>query len=134
MGMRNGRRGTIATGVAAVAILGALAVGPVANAGTRTVVARGTCSGESHWRLALVQDHGRIGLSFSVIEGVRGDPWRVRILHNRHVIFRGLQVTHGEEGAFTIRLSTRNTPGPDLFRARARNLQTDEVCRGRAAI
>ena len=101
---------------------------------TRHVVARGPCSGDSHWRLVLVQDHGTIAVGYMVVQGVVGDVWRVRVAHNRHIIFRGLQVTHGDDGSFAFRLLTRNTPGPDFFRARARNLATDEVCRGRAVI
>jgi len=84
--------------------------------------------------MVLVQDHGRIGVGFKVVQGVVGDVWRVKIAHNRHIIFRAFQVTHGENGSFAVRAWTRNTPGPDFFRARARNLSTDEVCRGRAII
>jgi hypothetical protein len=98
------------------------------------VSARGSCSGESHWRLMLVKVDGRIGVGFQVIQGAEGDTWRVGIVHNRQVIFRGLRETHGERGAFAVRVWTRNTSGPDFFRARARNLATDELCRARAVI
>jgi hypothetical protein len=130
--MRKGWR-AIRTSIVAVAAVGLLAATP-AVAHTRVVVARGPCSADSHWRLVLVQDHGKITVGYKVVQGVVGDAWRVRIAHNRHVIFRGLQVTHGDHGSFAFRVLTRNTRGPDLFRARARNLATDEVCRGWAAI
>jgi hypothetical protein len=130
--MRRGARsvGAAIVSVATVALLAA----PPAAAHTRMVVARGPCSGDSHWRLVLVKDHHRIGVGFKVVQGVVGDKWRVKILHNRHVVFRGLQVTHGDQGSFAVRVWTRNFRGPDFFRARARNLSTDEVCRGRAVI
>jgi hypothetical protein len=129
--MRRGWRAIRAT-IVAVAVTGLLAAPAAAH--TRMVVARGPCSGDSHWRMVLVQDHGRIGVGFKVVQGVVGDVWRVKIAHNRHIIFRALQVTHGENGSFAVRAWTRNTPGPDFFRARARNLSTDEICRGRAII
>ena len=96
-----------------------LARGDPAVAHTRVVVARGPCSADSHWRLVLVQDHGKITVGYKVVQGVVGDAWRVRIAHNSHVIFRGVQVTHGDHGSFAFRVLTRNTRGPDLFRARA---------------
>jgi hypothetical protein len=123
----------IRTMIVAVAAISLLAATP-AIATTRQVVARGPCSGDSHWRLVLVQDHGTIAVGFQVVQGVVGDVWRVRVAHDRRIIFRGLQVTHGDDGSFAFRLLTRNTPGPDFFRARARNLSTDEVCRSRAVI
>lgn len=132
--MRSGWRGTVMATIAAVAIVGLLTMAPVATANTRMVSARGTCSGESHWRLMLVKADRGIGVGFRVIQGVGGNIWRVRIVHNRHVIFRGLRATHGERGSFAVRAWARNTRGPDLFRAQARNLATDELCRARALI
>jgi hypothetical protein len=116
-----------------VALIGALFATP-ASAATRTVIARGPCSGDSRWALVLVKDGGAIHVGYRVVSGVSGETWRVRVLHNRRVIFRGLQVTHGDHGAFGFRLLTRNLEGPDVIRARARNLSTDELCRGRAVI
>lgn len=98
------------------------------------VIARGSCTGESHWRLVLIERDHRIGVGFKVVQGVVGNIWRVKIAHNRHLIFRALQTTHGEDGSFAVRAWTRNTPGWDFFRARARNLATGEVCFGRAVI
>jgi hypothetical protein len=123
--------------IAPLAIVGLLAVAPAAadtRPATRMVVARGTCTEDSHWRLVLVQRDHRIGVGFKVVQGVVGDIWRVRIAQNRRTIFRAYQATHGEDGAFAVRIGTRNTPGPDFFRARARNLATDELCRARAVI
>ena len=119
--MRRGWR-AITTSIVAVSAVGLLAANPVV-AHPRVVEARGPCSGESHWKVG-----------YRVVQGVVGDVWRVRIAHDRHLIFRGLQVTHGDHGSFALRVITRNTRGPDLFRARARNLSTDEVCRGWAVI
>lgn len=123
----------IRAAILGIAVTGLLVTAP-ASATTRMVVARGPCSADSHWRIVLVKDDGAIHVGYRVVSGVSGETWRVRILHNRRLIFRGLQVTHGEDGAFALRLVTRNLEGPDVIRARARNLSTDEVCRGRAVI
>ena len=106
-GMRKGWR-AIRTSIVAVAAVSLLAATP-AVAHTRVVVARGPCSADSQWRLVLVQDHRKITVGYKVVQGVVGDEWRVRIAHNRHVIFRGLQVTHGDHGSFHS-ASSRGTP------------------------
>lgn len=135
--MRRGWLRTVSATLGPLAIVGMLAAPPAAadtRSATRMVVARGSCSGDSHWRLVLVQRDHRIGVGFKVVQGVEGNIWRVKITHNRHTIFRALQATHGENGSFAVRAWTRNTRGPDFFRARARNLATHEICLGRALI
>lgn len=128
---------TVSATIAALVVVGLLMATPAAadtRAATRMVVARGSCTGDSHWRLVLVQRDHRIGVGFKVVQGVVGDIWRVKIVQNRRTIFRALQATHGEDGAFAVRIGARNTRGLDFFRARARNLATDEICRARAVI
>lgn len=123
----------VSTGVAMIVVVATLAIAPAA-AVTRTVVARGTCSGDSHWRVELVKDDRRIAVGFKVVEGVVGDVWGAGIAHNGRVLFRAFLATHGDDGAFAVRVWTHNADGPDFFRVRARNLTTDEICRGRAVI
>jgi hypothetical protein len=41
-------------------------------------------------------------------------------------------MTHEPSGSFTVRIVEDHTAGSDVFRARARNLSTDEVCAGSA--
>jgi hypothetical protein len=135
--MSRGWLRAVSATIAPLAIVGLLAAAPAAadtRSATRMVVARGSCTGDSHWRLVLVEHDHRIGVGFKVVQGVVGNIWRVKIAHNRHMIFRALQATHGEDGSFAVRAWTRNTRGWDFFRARARNLATDEVCFGRAVI
>ena len=130
--MRMGWR-AIRTTIVAVAAVGLLAATP-AIAQTSMVVASGPCSGDSHWRLVLVEDHGKIDVGFKVVQGIVGDVWRVRVAHGRRIIFRGQLATYGDDGSFAIHLTNRDRPGPDFFWARARNLSTDEVCLGRGVI
>lgn len=130
------------TGVIALAVVGLLAAGPAANAGHRhhrdrphrVVVARGHCSAESVWRLALVKRGPNvIVVGFSVRSGVAGEVWRVKLGHGDRLFFVDL-VTTGEDGVLGIRRPTRNLDGPDVYRARARNLLTDETCVARLMV
>jgi hypothetical protein len=121
--------------VATVGIVGLLASSPmVASAGERGTVSKGTCSGDSTYQLKLFQDHGVIKVVFGVTQGVTGDLWRVRIGHNRHLMFLDVRVTQDPDGSFTIRRLARNHRGPDFFRAGAKNVSTGETCGARAAI
>ncbi len=130
------------TGLITLAIVGLLAVGPAANAGHRhhrdhpfrTVVARGHCSADSVWRLALVKRGPNvIVVGFRVRTGVAGEVWRVKLAHGDHLFFVDL-LTTGEDGVLAVRRPTRNTDGPDLYRARARNVITDETCVARLMV
>ena len=129
-------------GVIAVAIVGLLAAGPAASAGHghhrdhphRIVVARGHCSADSVWRLALVKRGANvIVVGFSVRTGVAGEVWRVKLAHGDHLFFVDL-LTTGDDGVLAVRRPTRNTDGPDLYRARARNVLTHETCVARLMV
>jgi hypothetical protein len=71
-------------------------------------------------------------VEFEVDQNVTGDRWRVRIRHDGDLVFRGTRTTRGASGSFDVRIVENDTSGTDVFRARARNLSTDEVCVGRA--
>jgi len=49
-------------------------------------------------------------------------------------VFRGTETTGGASGSFTRRIVEDDLAGTDAFRAKARNLSTDELCRGSASI
>jgi hypothetical protein len=120
--------------VAALA-LGALLVGgsalpSLAKAGD--VIRSGACSGVSDWKLKLGPDNGRIEVEYEVDQNRAGDVWRVRIRHNGDLVFAGLRTTQAPSGSFTVRILQRNRVGDDVFRGRAVNLRTGEVCGGRA--
>lgn len=104
----------------------------VALAGQNDVVERGSCSGSSDWKLKVSPDNGRLEVEFEVDQNVSGDRWRVRIRHDGDLAFRGTRTTRGASGSFTVRILENDTAGSDVFRARARNQSTDEVCAGSA--
>jgi hypothetical protein len=104
----------------------------LAAAGQNDVIERGSCSGSSDWKLKLSPENGRIEVEFEVDQNVVGDEWRVRIRHNGERVFRGTRTTRGASGSFEVRIVEDDLAGSDRFRARARNLSTDEVCVGTA--
>jgi hypothetical protein len=110
-----------------------LALPAVASAGDRDVIREGPCSGRSDWKLKLSPEDGRIEVEFEVDQNVVGDEWRVRIRHDGEIAFRGTRTTRGASGSFELRIVEPNNAGADGFRARARNLSTDEVCAGSAS-
>jgi hypothetical protein len=104
----------------------------VAVAGDRDVIQEGGCSASSDWKLKLSPEDGRIEVEFEVDQNVSGDRWRVKIRHDGDRVFRGTRTTGGASGSFEVRIVEDDRAGADTFRARARNLSTDEVCRGSA--
>ncbi len=105
----------------------------IASAGDDDVIRRGPCRGASDWKMKLSPEDRGIEVEFEVDQNVSGDRWRVRIRHDGDPVFRGIRTTHGASGSFEARIVEPNRSGIDIFRARARNLSTDEVCAGRAS-
>jgi hypothetical protein len=105
-----------------------------ALAGQQDVIRRGSCSGQSDWKLKLSPENGGIEGEFEVDQNVTGDRWRVAIRHDGDIAFRGTRTTRGASGSFEVRTVESNSAGSDTFRARARNLATGEVCLGSASI
>ena len=120
----------IASAVVAALTVGVLAVAPAAQAKDGDVIERGSCSGSSDWKLKLSPDNGRIEVEFQVDQNVIGDVWRVRIRHDGELAFRGKKTTGGASGSFTVRTVEDDLAGADRFVGKARNLSTDEVCKG----
>ena len=104
----------------------------IASAGQNDVIERGSCSNSSDWKLKISPEDGNLEVEFEVDQNVSGDRWRVRIRHDGDLAFRGTRTTRGASGSFEVRILENDTAGSDVFRARARNLSTDEVCLGSA--
>ena len=127
-------RARLAGTTLAALLLAALAAGPGASAGARDVIERGSCSGASTWKLKLSPEDGGIEVEFEVDQGAIGEAWRVRILHDGELAFRGRRTTRGSSGSFEVRIVEPDRAGTDRFVGRARNLASDERCRGAATI
>ena len=105
----------------------------VALAGRNDVIERGSCSGSSDWKLKLSPEDGRLEVEFEVDQNVTGDRWRVKIRHEGELVFNGIETTAGSSGSFTVRIVEDDLAGTDRFVGKARNVSTDELCRGAAS-
>jgi hypothetical protein len=120
----------IATVVLGALLIGGSAVPTLAKDGD--VIRRGACSGASDWKLKLSEENGRIEVEYEVDQNRVGDAWRVRIRHDDVLVFTRTRKTRAPSGSFEVRILQRNRAGDDVFRGRAVNLRTGEVCGGRA--
>jgi hypothetical protein len=120
----------IASAVLAALTVGVLAVAPAAQAKDGDVIQRGSCTGSSEWKLKLSPENGRIEAEFEVDQNRAGEVWRVKIRHDGELAFRGRRTTRGASGSFSVRIVEDDLAGTDRFVGRARNVATDEVCKG----
>lgn len=127
-------RSRMVMAVLAALVLATLAAAPAAQAKAGDVIERGSCSGASDWKLKLSPEDGRIEVEFEVDQNVVGDTWRVRIIHDGELVFAGRRTTKAPSGSFEVRIVEPDHAGTDRFVGRARNVSTDEVCRGVATI
>lgn len=109
-----------------------MAAAPLASANDADVIREGRCSGRSDWKLKLSPEDGRIEVEYEVDQNRVGDAWKIRLKHDGKRFFKGKRTTKGDSGSFEVRRVQPNQRGKDRFKARAINLRTDEVCRGRA--
>jgi hypothetical protein len=122
-------RKLVGIGVATMLTLSVAGAAP-AVAKDGDVIRRGSCSGATDWKLKLSPEDGRIEVEYEVDSNRVGQSWKVKIVKNGNVIFRGTRTTRGASGSFEVRRVTSNPPGADTFRARATH--AGEVCTGRA--
>ncbi len=119
-------------GVALMAALVLVAPAQIASAGDRDVIREGSCDGQSDWKLKVSPEDGGLEVEFEVDQNVTGDRWRVKIRHDGDLEFNRIRTTRGPSGSFEVRIVENDGPGSDVFRGRARNLSTGEVCAGSA--
>lgn len=121
--------------IVATALLGGLLIGGTTSpavARDGDIIRAGACTGRSDWKLKLSEEDGRIEVEYEVDQNRVGDTWRVRIRHDGDLVFAGRRTTKTPSGSFEVRILQRDRAGDDVFRARAVNLRTGEVCGGRA--
>jgi len=106
---------------------------PVVQAATREVLTSSGCGGSAGWSLRLVPSNGRIAVTFAITTADAGQDWTVRIKQGTALVWSGSKVT-GSTGDFSLTLDRPDRPGTDSFVGRARNLATNQVCQGKAAL
>jgi len=114
------------------ALMAAALMPAMASAKDGDVEKSGGCSANSDWKLKLSEEDGKIETEFEVDQNVVGHKWRVVLKHDGKRYFKGTRVTKAPSGSFEVRRVVGNHAGADRIRARAVNLKTDEVCKGKA--
>lgn len=86
----------------------------------------GTCAG-ARYDFDVDRDGGRFEVSFEVDSNVRGQQWRLVLLHNGDRVFRDVRTTD-REGEVDYERTRPDTAGADTFRAKAVKLGTGQSC------
>jgi hypothetical protein len=124
--------------LAALVLLAGLAAGPASARGGKDgerveVRVAGTCSSGVSSKLRLRADDGRIELEFEVDQNRSGAVWRVALVHERRVAWKGIERTTRPSGSFEVERRLRDLPGADAVTARAWGPR-GAVCRATATL
>jgi hypothetical protein len=116
----------------ALALVAATALIPAASAEAKDgdVIKRGNCSARADWKLKASPENGRIEVEGEVDSNRNGQMWRWKIKHNGTLSARGTKTTVAPSGSFEVRRVLVNLSGADRIVFKARNIRSDEVCRG----
>jgi hypothetical protein len=98
------------------------------------VINRGSCSGNTHWKLKAKSRDSRIEVEAEIDSNVNGQSWSWKLFHEDSVSARGTSTTQAPSGSFSVSRRTTDLAGTDHFRFRAVNPATDEVCVARVAL
>jgi hypothetical protein len=118
----------------AIAVVGTTLVLPAAAlAKDGDVIRTGACSGSADWKLKVSPDDGRLEVEFEVDSNRVGQTWRVRIRDNDVLRYRALRTTLAPSGSFEARDRMPDMAGTDHIVARARNVNSGQVCVAKVA-
>jgi hypothetical protein len=87
--------------------------------GRAEIRAAGSCSARATSKLKLESRDGVIELEFEVDHNRTGALWRVAIVHERRVAWRGNARTSGPSGSFSVERRIADLSGADTVTARA---------------
>lgn len=79
----------------------------------------GTCGKGASSKLRLRSRDGEIRVEFEVRRNRRGERWRVVLVHERRVVWRGSVRTSRSRGSFRVRRTLRDLRGSDRVKVRA---------------
>ena len=120
-------------GIGLVLLYPARAVAAVAKDGRGEVRAAGVCGSSAVSRLRLKSGDDGIELRFEVDHGRAGAVWRVVLVHERRIAWKGAVKTTRSDGSFEVRRTLDDLPGADAVSVRALGPQ-GLVCRAAAVL
>ena len=106
----------------ALAMLSLVAAWPLAalaKDGDGKARARGTCSKGAASELQLESDDDGVELRFKLHHSRTGAAWRVVLVQERRIAWKGAAKTTGSSGSFEVRRTLPNFPGSDEITVRA---------------
>jgi hypothetical protein len=104
------------TAIAALALVPAVA--SAKHGGDRGVRVAGTCGHGATSNLKLKNDDGVIEVEFEVDQNRVGKHWRVTLVRDGKVVYRGSRTTAAPSGSFSVERRIRNLAGADRVTAR----------------
>jgi hypothetical protein len=117
-------------GIALASLLALVAQGP---ASADSLTRRGSCSGQSDWKLVVRQETANtLRVRFDIEGGESGQTWQLFLSDNGHGIYARNKVS-GSDGEVRARTITADRPGTDRIAASGVNLSTGESCNGSLA-
>ena len=105
-------------GVGILSLFAARPAAAVANDGRDEVRAAGDCGSGAASELRLKRDHDGIELRFRV-DTRAGAVWRVALVHERRIAWKGAARTTRTNGSFEVRRTLPDLPGADAVTASA---------------
>ena len=92
------------------------------------VLRTGSCSGSADWKLKVGPEDGRLEVEFEVDSNRVGQTWRVKIKDNGVLRYNALRTTLAPSGSFEVERRIPNMAGTDQIVARARNVNSGQLC------
>ncbi|MFC6236442.1 hypothetical protein [Longivirga aurantiaca] len=129
-------RNTAALGAAAaslVLVAGVVVTAP-ASAKSTDVIATGSCTGGSNYKLKAKPDNGALQVEWEVDQNRNGQVWTWAITHDGVTKASGRATTQAPSGSFSVTRRVVNAAGTHTISGAARNAATGEVCRGSLVI
>ncbi len=104
--------------------------GAASASGGGGVIASGTCSIASTWKLKAKLDNGRVDVEADVDSNRVGQKWAWALLDNGVKFASGTATTVAPSGSFSVNRLTANRAGTDKIVFKASTASTGETCRG----
>jgi hypothetical protein len=118
---------------AALLALAAWPIAAPAKDGDGEVRVAGTCGGGVASELRLKGEDDGIELRFKLRHSRAGAVWRIVLVQERRIAWKGTAKTTGSSGSFELRRTLRDLPGADAISVRALSPR-GLVCRATATI
>jgi hypothetical protein len=116
---RSHLRFAVAAGLALLALVLSAPAPAVARGTDGDGSVAGICGSGATSKLRLIPRHGAIRVEFKLDTNRGGQRWRVVLVQERRVVWRGRARTRSGSGSFRIRRSIRDLDGADEVSVRA---------------